>query len=344
MIFKMRHFILLCLFLLFLGFLTLPLDNEWLHILYAQSIYPNISALNQFLWSKVPFSIGDFGYIIGVLFILFRLRYFKLKRHIGQVLSTVFIIVSLFYISWGMHYFKTPLRISRTLPTSISLEHLKETTLHYALTLTAQHQQISHDPLKAVGTPLETDVLLALATSTMENSSLRPARAHGKAKATLFPTVLSYMGFGGYLNPFTHEAQVNTLQPKLRILTTACHEIAHQWGIAAEDEANYFSIKVSAASDNAVVSYAGHLLAFQYLINSLYKADAKQAKEIVERMPEGVLENIREVRTFWEKYQNPFEKVFERSYDQYLKVNQQQAGIKSYSLVVDLLVDDFINQ
>ena len=37
------------------------------------------------------------------------------------------------------------------------------------------------------------------------------------------------MGFGGYLNPFTHEAQVNTLQPKLRVLTTACHEIAHQW-------------------------------------------------------------------------------------------------------------------
>ena len=56
------------------------------------------------------------------------------------------------------------------------------------------------------------------------------------------------------------------------------------------------------------------------------------------------LENISEVRTFWEKYQNPFEKVFERSYDQYLKVNQQQAGIQSYSLVVDLLVDDFINQ
>ena len=37
------------------------------------------------------------------------------------------------------------------------------------------------------------------------------------------------MGFGGYANPFTHEAQVNTLQPKLNIITTACHEIAHQW-------------------------------------------------------------------------------------------------------------------
>jgi hypothetical protein len=178
----------------------------------------------------------------------------------------------------------------------------------------------------------------------MEHSGMRPDPAHGKAKATLFPTLLSYMGFGGYLNPFTPEAQVNTLQPKLRILTTACHEIAHQWGIAAEDEANYFSIKVTTASDNAVVSYAGHLLAFQHMINSLYKANALQAKAILDRLPEGILENIREVSTFWEKYQNPLEKVFERSYDQYLKANQQQAGIQSYSLVVDLLVDDFVNQ
>jgi hypothetical protein len=80
------------------------------------------------------------------------------------------------------------------------------------------------------------------------------------------------------------------------------------------------------------------------MISSLYKADALQAKTIMDKLPEGILENIREVRTFWEKYQNPFEKVFERSYDQYLKANQQQAGIQSYSLVVDLLVDDFINQ
>jgi hypothetical protein len=344
MIFRIRHLILLCFFLFFLGFLILPLDNEWVQSLYGQSIYPNIAAVNHFLWSKVPFSIGDLGYAIGILLIFIRLKRFKFKRHIGLVLAAVFIIISLFYVSWGMHYFKTPLRVSRKLPATISVEHLKETTQHYTYTLTALHQQINPDPATAVVTPLETDALLALATSTMEHSSLRPSKIHGKAKATLFPTLLSYMGFGGYLNPFTHEAQVNTLQPKLRVLTTACHEIAHQWGIAAEDEANYFSIKATTVSDIVLVSYAGHLLAFQNLVNALHRTDADQAKAIMEKLPEGILENIREVRAFWEKYQNPFEEVFERSYDQYLKANQQQAGIRSYSLVVDLLVDDYINQ
>ncbi|MBL19004.1 MAG: hypothetical protein CMC82_04140 [Flavobacteriaceae bacterium] len=344
MIFRIRHLILLCFFLFFLGFQILPLENEWVQSLYGQSIYPNIAAVNHFLWSKVPFSIGDLGYAIGILLIFIRLKRFKFKRHIGLVLAAVFIIISLFYVSWGMHYFKTPLRVSRKLPATISVEHLKETTQHYTYTLTALHQQINPDPATAVVTPLETDALLALATSTMEHSSLRPCKIHGKAKATLFPTLLSYMGFGGYLNPFTHEAQVNTLQPKLRVLTTACHEIAHQWGIAAEDEANYISIKATTASEVAMVRYAGHLLAFQHLINSLHRADAQQAKALMDKLPEGILENIREVRAFWEKYKNSFVVVFERSYDQYLKANQQQAGIKSYSLVVDLLVDDYINR
>jgi hypothetical protein len=327
-----------------LGFLSLPLDHECVQSFYGQNIYPKISGLNQFFWSKVPFSIGDFGYVIGILLILIRFKRFKLNHHIGYVLSTIFIIITLFYFSWGMHYFKTPLRVSRKLPATISLEHLVETTQHYANALTTLHKQISPDPATAVVIPLETDALLALANSTMESSSLRPHQIHGKAKSTLFPTLLSYMGFGGYLNPFTHEAQVNTLQPKLRIITTACHEIAHQWGVAAEDEANYISIKATTASDIATVSYAGHLMAFQYMVNSLYRLDAQQAKTVMDKLPEGIIENIREARAFWEKYQNPFEEVLEISYDQYLKANQQQAGIKSYSLVVDLLVDDFINQ
>lgn len=344
MILRIQHITLLCFFLFFLGFLILPLDHEWVQSFYGQNIYPKISGVNQFLWSKVPFSIGDFGYVIGILLILIWFKRFKLKHHIGHVLSTIFIIITLFYFSWGMHYFKTPLRVSRKLPATISLKHLVETTQHYANALTALHKQINPNPATAVVIPLETDALLALANSTMESSSLRPCQIHGKAKSTLFPTLLSYMGFGGYLNPFTHEAQVNTLQPKLRIITTACHEIAHQWGVAAEDEANYISIKATTASDIATVSYAGHLMAFQYMVNRLNREDTQQAKTVMDKLPGGILENIREARAFWEKYQNPFEEALEISYDQYLKANQQQAGIKSYSLVVDLLVDDFINQ
>ena len=113
-----------------------------------------------------------------------------------------------------------------------------------------------------------------------------------------------------------------------------------KWGYAQEDEANYIGIKASINAANPLVAYAGNLLAFRYLINSLHSADADQSQKIIAMLPGGVIAHIKESQSFWKYYQNPFEIVFEKSYDQYLKINKQKEGIKSYSLVVGLLVDD----
>lgn len=193
MIFRIRHLILLCFFLFFLGFLILPLDHEWVQRLYGQRIYPNIAAANQFLWSKVPFSIGDIGYAIGMLLIFIRLKQFKFKRHIGLVLTTVFIIISLFYVSWGMHYFKTPLRVSRKLPVTISVAHLKETTQHYAHALTALHQQISPDPATAVATPCVT-AATHRAVAMLIDAGANHSQIHEKIKDNARPDRLKLLG------------------------------------------------------------------------------------------------------------------------------------------------------
>lgn len=315
----------------------------WVEHYYEGLLYPLISTLNQWLWGWLPFSVGDIGYFIALVFGVRSLRKFSLRRHYWKGGSIIAVVVVLFYTSWGVHYFKTPMREKRQLSDTISIEQLNNATTYYAKKLAVLHNKLTSTPEEKVVVDASTQNILGLASQTMEETPLRPEKLHGKAKATLFPTLLSYMGFGGYFNPFTHEAQVNTLQPKLRILTTACHEIAHQWGYAAEDEANYISIKATTQAENPLVAYAGNLLAFQYLINTLSRNNKDNAKEIVATLPKGVLENIREVRNFWLNYQNPFEVVFEKSYDQYLKANHQQEGIKSYSLVVSLLVDDVVN-
>lgn len=308
--------------------------------LYIKGIYPVISTLNQSLWASIPFSIGDIGYTIAFLLIINKLIRFSFKRQFWKALSVFSFTVLIFYSSWGLLYFKTPIREERKLPNTLTVSALTETTIYYANQLREQHLALSKSSQEPIQIDLDVPALLALATKTMESSSLRPNKIHGKAKATLFPTLLSYMGFGGYANPFTHEAQVNTLQPKLNILTTACHEIAHQWGYAHEDEANYIGVKASIHATNPLVVYAGNLLAFRYLINSLYAANTDQYQKIIETLPKGVIAHIKESQSFWKQYQNPFEKVFEKSYDQYLRINKQKEGINSYSLVVGLLVDD----
>ena len=338
-----RRLMLLCLPVILLSFVGTSTNPEWVDTLYGETIYPVISTINQFLWARIPFSVGDIGYIVLGVVILRGIKRFRFKIHFWRALTAISVAVFLFYASWGLHYFKTSMRVERNLTPTLTTKHLAQTTQHYTNELIALHQALAQEPQASITTTMQSKELLALGTITMQSSNLRPHNIQGKAKPTLFPTALSYMGFGGYANPFTHEAHVNTLQPKLQIITTSCHEIAHQWGYAAEEEANYISIKVTTQSNHELVAYAGYLLAFRYLINSLYRVDQQKAKAIVDQLPMGIRKNMQEIRAFWQHYQNPFEVVFERSYDQYLKANQQQAGIKSYSLVVDLLVDDCVN-
>ena len=51
------------------------------------------------------------------------------------------------------------------------------------------------------------------------------------------------MGFSGYLNPFTLEAHINSTLPKISLPITIAHEMAHQNGIAAENDANFMGFK-----------------------------------------------------------------------------------------------------
>ncbi len=342
---QVKHrWLLLCLVVFFLGLYALSSQPFVIDTYYASWLYPIISRINQGLWARFPFSIGDLGYTLFGVVLIWQLFRTPLRHLVRRFLTLLTILVFLFYTLWGMLYFKTSLRIQKDIKGTIKTELLFNTTKHYATQVAHLHEALSTNNNEKIAVPQSKKELLAMATKGMEASSLRPKNIHGKAKGTLFPTALSYMGFAGYANPFTHEAQVNTLQPKLSILTTSCHEIAHQWGYAAEDEANYIGIKASMNADEPLLVYAGSLLAFRYLINSLYRADKEAAEKLLNELPKGTRLHMAEMRAFWQKYQNPFEQVFEKSYDQYLKANQQQAGIKSYSLVVGLLVDDYINQ
>ena len=97
--------------------------------------------------------------------------------------------------------------------------------------------QITKNDSVAVVIPYSHDEIYDLALKGYENipTDLQEFRYEIKSiKSSLFSYPLSYMGFGGYLNPFTNEAQVNYLKPKYTSPLTTCHEMAHQTGIGSE--------------------------------------------------------------------------------------------------------------
>ena len=93
--------------------------------------------------------------------------------------------------------------------------------------------------------------------------------------------------------------------------------------------------------DNIYFKYAGYTFGLRFCLNEIYRRNEDQYNTIVETVNPGILENYKEVRTFWEAHQNPLEPFFKIFYNGFLKANNQDKGMESYSYVVALLVNYF---
>ena len=162
-----------------------------------------------------------------------------------------------------------------------------------------------------------------------------------KVNKSYFSEIISYLGFTGYINPITLESNINYNIPVISLPTTISHEIAHQIGYSSESEANYYAIKSTISNKNNFIKYSGSLLALQYIISELQYTDSDYLKLKLSEINKGVIENIEEKRKFNLKYKNPIEPYIKKLYGIFLKKNNQVYGIRSYNMVVNLLIEDY---
>lgn len=154
----------------------------------------------------------------------------------------------------------------------------------------------------------------------------------------MFSIMSSYMGIGGYLNPFTNEAQVNKKTPVFRFPVIVGHEIGHQIGYSAENETNLIGYLVTAENQDLYFQYSASAYALAYCLNAINQTDEEAFEEFYSKINEGVKKNYRELQDFQDAYENPFEPVFTSVFNVFLKANNQVDGVQSYSRVVHLLV------
>jgi hypothetical protein len=152
------------------------------------------------------------------------------------------------------------------------------------------------------------------------------------------------MGFGGYLNPFTNEAQVNSLGPLYSFPMTANHEMAHQIGFASESECNFIGFLASIKNEDAYIQYSGYSLALRYCLRNWQARDEKKVALFLKTIHPGILANFKESEIFWKQYDTFIDKGFHIFYDNFLKMNQQKDGMEGYSKYVDLMVNYFKNK
>jgi hypothetical protein len=323
---------------------------EFVERYYSNGLYQFISKIFRYTLGWLPFSFGDFVYAFSIIYIL-RWVYKNRKRirkdtkgWFIDVASASAIIYFAFHLFWGINYYRLPLHKSLNLKRDYTTAQLISVTEKLITKANGLHFEITKNDTVKVEIPYSKSNILKLVPLGYENlKQVFPhLEYHPKSiKKSLFSYPLTYMGFSGYLNPLTNEAQVDGLIPVYKFPTTSAHEIAHQLGYAAENEANFIGCLAAINHDDIYFRYAGYTFGLRYCLNEIYNRDACLFEDMVADVNPGVLKNYKEVREFWEAHQNPVEPFFKIFYSNFLKANKQSKGMESYSYVVALLTNYF---
>lgn len=340
------HFIfvgLLPLQILFLYFIKR--NPLWVEKFYSNGFYPFLFNIYKSFLNKVSFSIGDILYLLiliylGVCFFKFIRRRLKFKHIVINILSSISIIIIVFYCGWGLNYFRIPLNKRIGYKINYSEKEI-ENTLNILIKNSNQlHKSLTNCDSLAVNIPYNKTKIASLIENEF-NFDLEKYNVKPYLKNSIFSTLLSYMGYAGYLNPFTLETQINTKIPKLNYIFTAAHEMAHQLGVASESEANFIAFYTCINNLDPFIRFTGYVFALNYCYGELIKINPTKANKAIKSLSFGIKENFRELSQFWKLYRNPIEPILKKGFDSYLKLNGQTQGIKSYDEMTGLVIAYF---
>jgi hypothetical protein len=299
---------------------------------YSSALYPLTSAIQRTLTGWLPFSIGDLLYLgFGVWLLRWMIRFFKGEdkgrrwKIVSSLIQVILCIYILFNLLWGLNYN----RLSQTKQFGLVVaDSLGATDLRVLSTLLMERTN-QYRPVKIIN---ESEAR-TLAKPLFERNGFPEVRP-SSIKASLFGKLGNYMGYSGYYNPFSGEAQLNTAIPDFLIPFVACHEMAHQAGYAKENEANFVGFLAARRSPDSSMLYSSYFSMFLYANGQLRRLDSTAARQNMDRLLPTVKKDIQVYREYLTSYDNPLGDLVDIFYGQFLRMNQQPAGTATYSRVV----------
>jgi hypothetical protein len=315
---------------------------------YSNGLYVFISKISRTVFGSIPFSVGDIIYGIAIVYVLFSIwktrKSWRLqwKDNLLRITSYLSVLYFLFHLLWAFNYYRQPLFEKMSIEREYTKEDLVAFTEKLIIKTNAVQLEITKNKNLKINNPFSQDSIFKMSQNGYDNlakqysffSYQMPSR-----KKSLISLPLTYMGFGGYFNPFTSEAQVNDKLPMYGFPNVVCHEMAHQIGYASESECNFIGFLACVKNDDLHFQYSAYANALRYCMVNIQMKDEVQFNKLKTKINPGILANYKENELFWKQYDTFIDKGFHAFYDQFLKMNQQEDGIESYSKYVDLLIN-----
>ena len=322
-------------------------ENLFIENFYSNYLYVFISKKLRILnyWTDVP--VGDLIYILVFFFIFYKifLRIKSLRNFLIELGAILTIISILFYFLWGINYKRVSIKNKIVSNEEIDVVKLVDFTNQLIDKTNKKHLELfnsgsiipndnrSFEEIKNTSV-MDFKNLNSLKQDSIQNFDY----IYPSIKRSLFSTALTFMGFSGYINPFTGEANINTKIPKNSIPFVINHEIAHQLGTASERDANFISYISLLNSSNQFHEFLALSYSLRVCLNELYINDRNSYSNSITKINVGILNNYNQTQNFWNKYNGPIEIISKIIYDKFLKQNDLKTGIKNYGETISLIL------
>jgi hypothetical protein len=327
------------------GAAVAPVDPRTVERWYSTGLYPPIQRVLTPVSNLVPFAWFDLltiGAAAAAIAVVCRsaLRarrkrtWRPLLSAVGRLLTAAACLYLIFLTLWGMNYRRLPmldrLVLARTDASSGDV---------IALGLTAVEQMNAlHARAHAEGwrtAPWREHRLRDAYASVQGLLSDAAPAAPGRLKWSIYGPYFRWATVDGMINPFGLEAIANPDLLPFEQPFVAAHEWAHLAGYANEAEASFVGW-LTCVRSSAPAAYSGWLFAY-WQISSEVGPDHRQ--RLAKALGEGPRRDIQAITDRLRRGQLPLLRDASwRMYDHYLKANRVEEGIRSYGLVVTLLV------
>jgi hypothetical protein len=319
---------------------------------YSRGVFPYLQSAVTWVSNRTSWAVIDVGLIALAVWLVWRIvvavrhrprlgagaAIWELTRRVLRVAAA---IVVLFYVNWGLNYRRTSLEVqladgaattASATATSSALVAAVEHAAHEASRLRSgdDERRLTVLPYPVVAEQLESAFQRALA-----RLDLPPLSRAGRPKISRVLTPFyTAAGVTGMVNPVALESIVHPdLLPFERPMVLA-HEWAHLAGYA--DEADASAIGWAACiSGTAELQYAAHMF---FLLEAAGDVPPATWRRIRAGLDPGVIEDFAALAKRLTRQKPVVREAAFTVYDQYLKTNQVEDGVRSYGRAVRVLL------
>ena len=310
-------------FLTFISSWAAVYPARWVERWYARGLFPKLSQLAGLIADSVSISWLDVLLPLGtiLLVIVVRGRRWRLLLNVAAGLYLVF------FWTWGLNYHRerlaSKLQLDSVRMKPEAMREFGKTAVEAINRLYAEKEKRGYDEMHVRE---ETVRRVRRVVAVIDNLDWDAAQ---RIKISRIGSVwMRAAGIEGVFNPIGHEPTIkNSLLDVERPFVMA-HELAHVRGYPEEGDANVIAAFATLMSDDPAFQYSGWLNLWPYLATRdlgplLHKGPRDDLQRISDRAQSEQIEWI-----------NDFQRAL---LDLFLKANNVEQGVRSYSRVVLLV-------